>query len=172
MSATNKEPLLYDLVDVPGRGLALCATRSLDPGILGVTILHDPPLIISPFRDSPNDHSGPCPPVLKRLLPPQFWTDYWCFRQLPKDKQQKIKNLYYNHDDAKELAQVLQQLYSKTNDAVPTFDVEEFSVVSMVFRLNAAKIDDTGTSVCFLFLSLCVCVCVCMCVLLIGLSFR
>jgi hypothetical protein len=141
MSAT--EPL-YELVDVTGRGLALCATRYLDPGVLGLTILHDVPLITSPLRDSPEDRSGPCPPLLKRILPPQFWTDYWCFRQLPFQKQQTIKTLYYNQDDAKELQQVLEQLHSKTN-SIPTFDLEEFSVVSMVFRLNAAKIDETGT---------------------------
>jgi hypothetical protein len=76
-------------------------------------------------------------------LPPQFWTDYWCFRRLPFEKQQKIRNLFYSQEDADELTQVLEQLHSKGN-YIPTFDVEDFSVVSMVFRLNAAKIDETG----------------------------
>jgi hypothetical protein len=42
--------LLYKVIEIPGRGKALVATKDLEPGVLGLTILQEAPLMVSPIR--------------------------------------------------------------------------------------------------------------------------
>jgi hypothetical protein len=139
---TVLEPLiLHELKEIPHRGIALVATKRLDPGIFGFELLDEKPLLLSPIRGSEHDFSGEIYPTeLSRYIQPQLWTDYWSYKQLSLGDQEKVRNLYYDKSTTHQFIQALRQALSKESSSFLDFDLQEFVIVSMVYRLNCAAI--------------------------------
>ena len=136
-----------EIRDIPQRGKALVATRDLSPGAEGFTVLQDDPLIISPFKNTPQDQSDPCPKEISRFLDAQFWTDYWYYLQLKDSKtKQKIRNLFYMKEAGEDLVELLTKVYNVLPKGTKKsyLDIEEFANVVMVFRYNSVGIAGKG----------------------------
>jgi hypothetical protein len=120
------------------RGRALVATKDLDPGILGLTVLEEEALIVSPPPGSAKDEAPPKPSDVPNTSAfPSLWSQYWCYRKQPEEIRSKILGFYVEMycKDAIVIRHVMTPFAKREG-----LDVEEFVRVNMAFKFNAVSV--------------------------------
>ena len=161
-----------DIDDGKGKALIKCTPSSSGGGGGGErkdnddqrVILQDVPLLVTPIMGSVYDIDRPSIPqecnAIRKFINEQFWVDYYYYKKLFKsstttgfdddveikknNKKKKILDLYYDIKEAnlymKALHQVLPKSWLITNQS--NFSIEEFTKIIMIFRYNAASLDN------------------------------
>lgn len=83
------------ITNVEGRGLAVTATKHLDPGLFGIKVFSEVALIVFPPMGTKADQSVQVP---KFLAPsphsPQLFVDWNAYLQEPKSVKDRVLKLY------------------------------------------------------------------------------
>lgn len=81
---------------VEGKGLAVVATKRLDPGLFGLKVFTEEALVVFPPMGAKEDHSGPVPKFLDPC--PQLFVDWYAYLQEPNSVKKRVLNLYKDAD--------------------------------------------------------------------------
>lgn len=84
---------------VEGRGLAVIATRQLDPGLCGLKVFTEQALVVFPPMGTNDDHSCSVPKFLDPC--PQLFVDWYTYLQKPKAVKDRVMKLYHEMDCCK-----------------------------------------------------------------------
>jgi hypothetical protein len=88
----NQERGMIRITNVEGRGLAVTATKCLDPGLFGIKVFTEVALVVFPPIGTKADQSGQVP---KFLAPcPQLFVDWYAYLQEPKSVKDRVLKLY------------------------------------------------------------------------------
>ena len=84
---------MIQIQPVEGRGLAVVATKHLDPGLFGLQVFQEEALIVFPPKESSqNDTSVVVPDFLDPC--PQLFYDWYTYLQKPKSVKAKVLKRY------------------------------------------------------------------------------
>ena len=88
---------------VEGRGLAVIATKRLEPGLFGLKVFTEQALIVFPPMGTEKDRSGPVPKFLDPC--PQLFVDWYTYLQKPESIKDRVLMLYNEMNCRKYLIQ-------------------------------------------------------------------
>jgi len=153
---TNQELGIVGIKHVEGRGLAVIATKRLDPGLFGLKVFTEQALIVFPPIGTKTDQSGLVPKFLDPC--PQLFVDWYAYLQEPKSVKDRVLKLYNEMDcpQAKALRSYLHRLREKVentendkkfqNDEISPpgrrilDNIEEFIQFTMVIHFNSVEL--------------------------------
>ena len=87
---------MIKIEQVEGRGLAVVATESLDPGLFGLEIFTEKALVVFPPIGTKEDQSGPVPKFLDPC--PQLFVDWHAYLQESRAIKDRVLKLYNEMD--------------------------------------------------------------------------
>lgn len=131
---------------VEGRGLAVIATRQLDPGLCGLKVFTEQALVVFPPMGTNDDHSCSVPKFLDPC--PQLFVDWYTYLQKGKAIKDRVMKLYHEMDcsHANSLRNYLQDYRKRENEEICSSGryildhIDEFVQFTMVIKFNSVEL--------------------------------
>jgi len=147
---------MIKIEQVEGRGLAVVATESLDPGLFGLKIFTEKALVVFPPIGTKKDQSGPVPKFLDPC--PQLFVDWHAYLQESRAIKDRVLKLYnemdcphakalrsYLHHHRKKAENMEIDANGQDSELTPSGryilnNIEEFIKFTMVIRFNSVEL--------------------------------